>query len=83
MPTIETSIDINVPVEPAYDQWREFEKFPQFMEGVKQVKHFDTNLEWKAEIAGQEKSGRQKSPIRLRTTTSLCPVNLASSLVGP
>ena len=55
MPTIETSIDINVPVETAYDQWREFAKFPQFMEGVKQVKHFDTNLEWKAEIAGQGK----------------------------
>ncbi len=61
MPTIETSIDVNVSVETAYDQWREFEKFPQFMEGVKQVKQLDTNpLQWKVELAGQEKEWEEQ-----------------------
>jgi uncharacterized membrane protein len=36
MPTIETCIDVHVPVETACDRWREFELFSQFMEGVKQ-----------------------------------------------
>jgi uncharacterized membrane protein len=54
MPTIETFIDVKVPVQTAYDQWRKFEKFPQFMEGVKQGKHINTyRLHWKAEIVGR------------------------------
>lgn len=52
MPTIETFIDVNVPVQTAYDQWRQFEKFPQFMEGVKQGKHINTyRPHWKTEIS--------------------------------
>ena len=35
MLTIETCIDVMVSVQTAYDQWKQFEKFPQFMEGVK------------------------------------------------
>lgn len=35
MSAIEKSIEINVPVCTAYNQWTQFEKFPQFMEGVK------------------------------------------------
>lgn len=54
MPTIETFIDVNVPVQTAYDQWRQFEKSPHFMEGVKQGKHINTyRLYWKAEISGK------------------------------
>jgi len=52
MPTIKTFIEVNVPVQTAYDQWRQFEKSPQFMEGVKQGKHITTyRLHWKPEIA--------------------------------
>ena len=59
MSTIVESIDVAVPVRVAYDQWTQFEDFPSFMEGVKQVKqHDDTTLEWTAEIAGIERSWR-------------------------
>jgi len=55
MTTIVRSIDVNVPVRTAYNQWSRFDEFPQFMEGVKQVTQMDANrLHWKAEIAGQE-----------------------------
>jgi uncharacterized membrane protein len=33
MSTITESIDVNVPIRVAYDQWPQFESFPQFMEG--------------------------------------------------
>ena len=53
MSTIEESIDINVPVRAAYDQWTQFEEFPAFMEGVDKVTQIDdTHLHWVAEIAG-------------------------------
>ena len=56
MSTIEKSIEVNVPVYTAYNQWTHFEEFPQFMEGVKEVKRLDAKrLHWKAEIAGQDK----------------------------
>jgi len=56
MSTIEKSIEVNVPVRMAYNQWTQFEEFPNFMEGVKQVTQLDdTHLHWKAEIAGKEK----------------------------
>jgi len=52
--SIEQSIEVNVPVRTAYNQWTQFEDFPQFMEGIKEVKQLDdTTLHWVAEIAGQ------------------------------
>ena len=56
MSLIEKSIEINVPVRTAYNQWTQFEEFPKFMEGVKHVKQLDDkHLHWKAEIGGKEK----------------------------
>ena len=56
MPRFEDSIDVNVPVRVAYDQWTQFEEFPRFMEGVEQVTQLDDkNLRWTATIAGQRK----------------------------
>ena len=56
MSTIEQSIDVNVPVRTAYNQWTQFEDFPQFMEGVERVTQVDdTRLHWIAEIAGKRK----------------------------
>ena len=56
MSTIEKSIEVNVPVRTAYNQWTQFKEFPRFMEGVKEVNQLDdTRLHWKAAIAGQEK----------------------------
>ena len=57
MATIEKSIKVDVPVTVAYNQWTQFEEFPQFMDGVKSVRQLDdTHLEWTAEIGGEEHS---------------------------
>ncbi len=54
MATVEKSIEVNVPVRTAYNQWTQFEEFPQFMEGVERVQQLDDKrLHWKAEIAGK------------------------------
>lgn len=56
MPRFEDSIEVAVPVRTAYDQWTQFEEFPRFMEGVKQVvQRDDKTLDWTAEVAGQRK----------------------------
>jgi uncharacterized membrane protein len=57
--TIEKSIEVDVPVSVAYNQWTQFEEFPRFMEGVKSVRQLDdTHLEWTAEIGGEEHTWR-------------------------
>ena len=57
MGNLESSIDVNVPVSTAYNQWTQFEEFPRFMGGVKSVRQLDDKtLDWTAEIAGQEKN---------------------------
>ena len=54
MPKIEQSIELDVPVSTAYNQWTQFEEFPSFMDGVKEVRQLDdTHLHWAAEIGGQ------------------------------
>src|SRR4029450_6069482 len=51
--TVEKTILVNVPISTAYNQWTQFEDFPQFMGGVKKVTQLsDDRLEWVAEIAG-------------------------------
>jgi len=56
MSQILESIDVDVPVRTAYDQWTQFEEFPRFMEGVEYVRQVDdTHLDWKASIAGVTK----------------------------
>ena len=41
MANIERSIDVDVPVRAAYDQWTQFEEFPSFMEGVEEIRQID------------------------------------------
>jgi uncharacterized membrane protein len=54
MSTIEQSIDVNVPVHTAYNQWTQFEEFPRFMEGVEEVRQLeDRRLHWRANIGGR------------------------------
>jgi uncharacterized membrane protein len=56
MATIEKTIDVDVPVSVAYDQWTQFEEFPEFMTGVKEVRQLDDgNVHWVAEIGGERK----------------------------
>jgi uncharacterized membrane protein len=53
---VEKSITVRVPLHTAYDQWTQFEEFPRFMEGVKDVQQLDdTHVHWVAEIAGKRK----------------------------
>ena len=55
MPKVEQSIEVDVPVSTAYNQWTQFEEFPRFMDGVKEVRQLDpTHLHWVAEIGGQQ-----------------------------
>jgi uncharacterized membrane protein len=55
MSSIEQSIEVDVPVTTAYNQWTQFEEFPKFMEGVEQVRQIDdTHLHWLTRIAGRE-----------------------------
>jgi uncharacterized membrane protein len=56
MSVVEKSIEVELPVSTVYNQWTQFEEFPQFMEGVEQVTQLDeTRLHWVAEIAGAKR----------------------------
>ena len=57
MSKIVETIEVDVPVRVAYDQWTQFEEFPRFMEGVERVEQLDdTTLRWTAEVAGKPKT---------------------------
>jgi uncharacterized membrane protein len=57
MSTIEESIEVNVPLRTAYNQWTQFEDFPKFMENVLEVRQLDDrHLHWRAKVAGEEKA---------------------------
>ena len=56
MATTEKSVDVNVPVRTAYNQWTQFEEFPQFMSDLESVEQLDaTHLHWRVKIAGVER----------------------------
>ena len=55
MPIIEKAVEVNVPLKTAYNQWTQFEEFPRFMDGVKEVRQVDdTHLRWCASVGGKE-----------------------------
>ena|SRR5579864_1368355 len=54
MANVEKSVTVEVPVRSAYNQWTQFESFPQFMEGVQEVRQEgDKRLHWKAKVMGK------------------------------
>ncbi len=56
MTTVEQSIEVDVPVQVAYNQWTQFEDFPRFMDAVDEVRQVDdTHLHWVARVAGKRK----------------------------
>ncbi|MEO8570097.1 MAG: SRPBCC family protein [Chloroflexota bacterium] len=56
MSQIVETIDVDVPVRTAYDQWTQFEEFPLFMDAVEQVEQIDdTHLAWAANLNGVKK----------------------------
>jgi uncharacterized membrane protein len=56
MPKVEESIEVQVPVQQAYNQWTQFEEFPRFMDGIQSVQQLDdTHVRWVAEIRGESR----------------------------
>ncbi|WP_213934895.1 SRPBCC family protein [Rhodococcus sp. B50] len=54
MSTITEAVDVDVPIRIAYNQWTQFESFPHFMEGVREIRQIDdTHVHWVIDIAGQ------------------------------
>jgi uncharacterized membrane protein len=53
MPNMTESIDVEVPIRTAYNQWTQFEEFPNFMQGVEQVsQQDDMHTHWVTNIGG-------------------------------
>lgn len=53
MTTIEQSIDVEAPITAVYDRWTQFETFPEFMEGIEEIRQLDDRrLHWTAEFGG-------------------------------
>jgi uncharacterized membrane protein len=51
MSTITEAVDVDVNVSTAYNQWTQFESFPEFMEGVESVRQLDDrHLHWVTKV---------------------------------
>ena len=51
---VQDSIEVEVPIRTAYNQWTQFEEFPNFMKDVEEVRQIDdTHLYWRAIVAGK------------------------------
>jgi len=50
---VEQSVDVDVPVSTAYNQWTQFESFPEFMDGVESISQVsDTGTHWVVKVGG-------------------------------
>ncbi|MEV6206189.1 SRPBCC family protein [Kitasatospora sp. NPDC051914] len=53
MSMVQESVEVEVPLHTAYNQWTQFEDFPRFMEGVEEVTQVDErHNHWKTKVAG-------------------------------
>jgi uncharacterized membrane protein len=51
--TTTASVDVNRPIDVVYNQWTQFESFPEFMEGVERIEQRDdTHLHWVIKVGG-------------------------------
>lgn len=56
MPNAIETVDVNVPVSVAYNQWTKFEEFPKFLSFVESITQVnDTLTEWKVKVGGVER----------------------------
>lgn len=55
MPHVEKDVEVEAPVERVFQIWSNYEKFPAFMENVKEVRRTGADTtHWVAEAAGQK-----------------------------
>ncbi|MFJ4519088.1 SRPBCC family protein [Streptomyces sp. NPDC088816] len=53
MSTVRETVEVDVPVHAAYNQWTQFEEFPRFMEGVEEVRQLDdSHNRWTTRVGG-------------------------------
>jgi uncharacterized membrane protein len=53
MSDVTETIDVHVPVSTAYNQWTQFESFPQFMSGVEDIRQVDDRrTHWVTKVGG-------------------------------
>ncbi|AKJ15491.1 cyclase [Streptomyces incarnatus] len=53
MSTVKEAVEVDVPLRTAYNQWTQFERFPDFMEGVEEVRQLDDrHNHWTTKIGG-------------------------------
>lgn len=56
MAQIIETIDVDVPVRTAYNQWTQFESFPKFLDEVESITQIDeTHTHWKVSVGGFER----------------------------
>lgn len=55
MPTVEEAITVNAPVERVFSEWTDYERFPTFMENVKEVRRTGPGrTHWTVRAAGRQ-----------------------------
>ena len=56
MAEVQKSVDVDVPVSTAYNQWTQFESFPEFMDGVESITQAtDAHTHWVVKVGGVER----------------------------
>lgn len=61
MSDVNATVDVSQPLRTVYNQWTQFEEFPNFMDGVEEVTQVDeATLIWRARIAGIERTWRSR-----------------------
>ena len=56
MASVTQSIDVEVPISTVYNQWTQFESFPEFMGGVDEITQFDDiHTHWVISVAGVQR----------------------------
>ncbi|MET8246346.1 SRPBCC family protein [Streptomyces sp. NPDC005202] len=53
MSKVKETVEVDVPVHTAYNQWTQFQEFPNFMEGVEEVRQLDDrHNHWTTKVGG-------------------------------
>ncbi|MEU6879457.1 SRPBCC family protein [Streptomyces sp. NPDC046712] len=53
---VKQSIDVDSPLRSVYNQWTQFEEFPNFMEGVEEVRQVDDrHCHWRTSVGGAQR----------------------------